>query len=155
MEMECVQPSDNGVIVRLRRGDGRRPAFMEALPPGGPPRDRGNFVQLGGGGRNRSSSFFPDDAQYIGYLSDDERVNIDDDDTLANIVRRRRRELLGIDGDISFSVCLLVVVVVVVLVLVWGGVRPPTALYCSAFAERCERSVAATLYRPGGGFAPP
>jgi 60 kDa SS-A/Ro ribonucleoprotein len=26
-----------------------------------------------------------------------------------------------------------------------GGVRPPTTLYCSAFAERCERSVAATL----------
>ena len=26
-----------------------------------------------------------------------------------------------------------------------GGVRPPTTLYCSALAERCERSVAATL----------
>ena len=121
--MECVP---NGVIVR--RGDGRRrPAFMEALPPGGPPRD--HFVRLGGGRNRSSSSLFPDDAQYIGYLSDDERVNIDDnDDTLANIVRRRRRELLGTDGDISFSGCLLfvvVVVVVVVLVVVWGGVRPP------------------------------
>ena len=110
--MECVP---NGVIVR--RGDGRRrPAFMEALPPGGPPRD--HFVRLG---NRSSSSLFPDDAQYIGYLSDD-----DNDDTLANIVRRRRRELLGTDGDISFSVCLLfVVLVVVVLVVVWGGVRPP------------------------------
>ena len=26
-----------------------------------------------------------------------------------------------------------------------GGVRPPTAVSCSAFAERCEQSVAATL----------
>jgi hypothetical protein len=34
-----------------------------------------------------------------------------------------------------------------------GGVRPPTPLYCSAKAERCERSVAATFDRPGG--APP
>jgi len=52
-------------------------------------------------------------------------VNIDDT-PLANIVRRRRRELLGTDGDISFSGCLLfVVVVVVVVVVVWGGVRPP------------------------------
>jgi hypothetical protein len=66
---------------------------------------------------------FPDDAQYIGYLYID-----DNDDTLANIVRRRRRELLGTDGDISFSGCLLFVVVLVVVVLVvWGGVRPPTA----------------------------
>jgi hypothetical protein len=127
-----------------------------------------------GGGRNRSSSsLFPDDAQYIGYLSDDERVNIDDnDDTLANIVRRRRRELLGTDGDISFSGCLLFVVVVVLLVVVWGGsvprgFRPPTAGYCSAKAERCDlvrlspndaseasqRSVATTFYEPMG--APP
>jgi hypothetical protein len=35
--------------------------------------------------------------------------------------------------------------------VVWGGVRPPTALYCSAKAERCERSVAATLDSAGGG----
>ncbi len=107
--MECVP---NGVIVR--RGDGRRrPAFMEALPPGGPPRD--HFVRLG---NRSSSSLFPDDAQYIGYLSDD-------DTPLANIVRRRRRELLGTDGDISFSVCLLFVVLVVVVVVVVWGFRPP------------------------------
>jgi hypothetical protein len=122
--MECVP---NGVIVR--RGDGRRrPAFMEALPPGGPPRD--HFVRLVEGGaqmRNRSSSssssssLFPDDAQYIGYLSDDERVNIDD--TVANIARRRRRQLLGTDGDISFSVCLLFVVLVVLVLVLVGG--PP------------------------------
>jgi hypothetical protein len=37
----------------------------------------------------------------------------------------------------------------IAMVFFRGGVRPPTTLYCSAKAERCERSVAATLDRPG------
>ena len=145
MEMECVPPSNNGVIVRLmrRRGDGRRPAFMESLPPGGPPRDRdrGHFVQLlGGGGRNRSSSLFPDNSQYIGYLSDDERVNdVDAADAGAGAgaggdFRRRRRELLRLDSDVSFtgSVCLFVIVSFVIALFVFlvaaspWGVSPPS-----------------------------
>ena len=138
--MECVP---NGVIVR--RGDGRRPAFMEALPPGGPPRD--HFVRLvvEGGGRNRSqssssssssSSLFPDDAQYIGYLSDDERVNdVDAADAGAGVdFRRRRRELLRLDSDVSFtgSVCLFVIVSFVIALFVFlvaaspWGVSPPS-----------------------------
>jgi len=39
-----------------------------------------------------------------------------------------------------------------------GGVRPPTPPYCSAKAERCERSVATSFDKPTGaapGVAPP
>ena len=132
--MECVP---NGVIVR--RGDGRRrPAFMEALPPGGPPRD--HFVRLGNrpssSSSSSSSSLFPDDAQYIGYLSDDERVNdVDAADAGAGVdFRRRRRELLRLDSDVSFtgSVCLFVIVSFVIALFVFlvaaspWGVSPPS-----------------------------
>jgi len=131
--MECVP---NGVIVR--RGDGRRPAFMEALPPGGPPRD--HFVRLGNRSQSSSSSLssslFPDDAQYIGYLSDDERVNdVDAADAGAGVdFRRRRRELLRLDSDVSFtgSVCLFVIVSFVIALFVFlvaaspWGVSPPS-----------------------------
>ncbi len=39
----------------------------------------------------------------------------------------------------------------IAMVFFRGGLRPPTALYCSAKAERCERSVAATLDIGVGG----
>jgi hypothetical protein len=76
----------------------------------------------------RSSSFpFNDDAGYIGYLSDDDTGSGggSGDEGIMNMVTRRRRELLGIDGDISFSTCCLLVVMVMMmaLVVVWGGFR--------------------------------
>jgi hypothetical protein len=80
----------------------------------------------------RSSSFpFNDDAGYIGYLSDDDTGSGggsgggSGDEGIMNMVTRRRRELLGIDGDISFSTCCLLVVMVMMmaLVVVWGVFR--------------------------------
>ncbi len=35
-----------------------------------------------------------------------------------------------------------------------AGVPPPNCGYCSANAERCERSVATTFYRLEGGSTP-
>jgi hypothetical protein len=86
-----------------------------------------------GGGRLA----FKDDASYIGYLTDDESGSGSDSDggsSMEMVYRRRRDELLGNNGgfDLSFSVCLFVIVALVVLV--WGGLRPPTALYCSGVA---------------------
>jgi hypothetical protein len=79
---------------------------------------------------------FPDDAQYIGYLSDDERVNdVDAADAGAGVdFRRRRRELLRLDSDVSFtgSVCLFVIVSFVIALFVFlvaaspWGVSPPS-----------------------------
>ena len=85
-----------------------RPAFMEPLPRFKPAKERSSFPGL-----------FKDDAGYIGYLSDDECcVN-----EMNKVVNRRRRELLGTDGDMSFSGCLLLFIIIVGLVI-WG-VRPP------------------------------
>jgi hypothetical protein len=79
---------------------------------------------------------FPDNSQYIGYLSDDERVNdVDADDAGAGgDFRRRRRELLRLDSDVSFtgSVCLFVIVSFVIALFVFlvaaspWGVSPPS-----------------------------
>lgn len=89
-----------------------RPGFMEPLG--------GGYVS--DGDRRRSWSFpIQDDAGYIGYLSDDESGG-GGEGLISMMVTRRRRELLGIDGDISFSMCCLLVVMVA-LVLVWGGLR--------------------------------
>ena len=138
-----VPPPNGGNYVRL----------VEGGPPGVPPPNGGNYVRLVEGGspgvpppnggygvrvrcdgalrmtKKRSSSFpLKDDAGYIGYLShDDESGGSDEsvDEGLMNMVTRRRRELLGIDGDISFSACCLLVVIVLMmgLVVVWGGSR--------------------------------
>jgi hypothetical protein len=94
----------------------RRPGFMEPLGCG----------YVGDGGRRRSRSFpIQDDAGYIGYLSDDGESVGSGDEGLMNMVSRRRRELLGIDCDVSFSACCLLVVIVLMmgLVVVWGGSR--------------------------------
>lgn len=94
----------------------RRPGFMEPLG--------GGYVS--DGERRRSRSFpIQDDAGYIGYLSDDESDSGGQGIMSMMMVTRRRRELLGIDGDISFSMCCLLVVMVmmVALVMVWGGLR--------------------------------
>ena len=94
----------------------RRPGFMEPLGCG----------YVGDGGRRRSRSFpIQDDAGYIGYLSDDGGSVGSGDEGLMRMVSRRRCELLGIDGDISFSACCLLVVIVLMmgLVVVWGGSR--------------------------------
>jgi hypothetical protein len=101
----------------------RRPAFMEPL--GVPPPNGGYGVGVRGDGSLRMmrtwSSSFPikDDAGYIGYLSDDDTGSGGgsggDEGIISstrNMVRRRRHELLGIDGDISFSMCCLLVVIV-------------------------------------------
>ena len=92
-----------------RRGGGgikkrSRPAFMEPLP---------SFIS--------SSASFPDDAGYIGYLTDDESGG-----GVMNIVERRRRELVG--SDVSFSACMLMMIIVACgLLMLWRGFRPPTA----------------------------
>ena len=112
-----------------------RPAFMEPLPPGGPPPNGGNYVRLVGDGgsvvggrggvgdgrggvgdgrgavrmRRSSSSSFPikDDAGYIGYLSDDESGG-DASDVMMKVLSRRRRELMG--SDMSFSGCMFMMI---------------------------------------------
>ena len=125
-----------------------RPGFMEGVPPP----NGGNYVRLVEGGsppnggygvrvrcdggalrmmRKSPSSFpFKHDAGYIGYLSDDDTGSGggSGDEGISrsmSMVSRRRRELLGIDGDISFSTCCLLVVMVMMmaLVAVWGGFR--------------------------------
>ena len=117
----------------------RRPAFMEGAPPNGenyvrlvegvPPPNGGYGVGVRGDDgslrmiRTRSSSFpIKDDAGYIGYLSDDDTGSGGgsggDEGIISstrNLVRRQRRELLGIDGDISFSMCCLLVVIVLMM----------------------------------------
>lgn len=96
-----------------------RPAFMEPL--GVPPTNSGYGVGVRGDGalrmmRKRSSSFpIKDDAGYIGYLSDDDESGGSGDEGIMGMVRRQRRELLGIDGDISFSMCCLLVVIVLMM----------------------------------------
>jgi hypothetical protein len=87
-----------------------------------------------GRGRGRGGRLaFKDDAGYIGYLTDDESGS-GSSSSMEMVYRRRRDELLGRDGgfDLSFSVCLLVITAFVVLVF-WG-LRPPTAPYCSGVA---------------------
>jgi hypothetical protein len=63
--------------------------------------------------RRLSLSFPSDDAGYIGYLSDQE------DDDVADVVHRRRRQLLG--PDISFT--LSVLFLLLICWLFWEGVR--------------------------------
>jgi hypothetical protein len=77
---------------------------------------------------------FKDDAGYIGYLTDSDSGSESGGSSMEMVYRRRRDELLGNNGgfDLSFSVCLFVIVALVVLV--WGGLRPPTAPYCSGVA---------------------
>ena len=157
--MRGVPPRDDGSQLVGRRAGvsgGRRPAFMEGLPPryggsyarlaGVPPPNDGSYARLAGGvgeddswgmRRRRSSSSSPkssfpikDDAGYIGYLSDDES-----DDRDSNVmIRRRRRELLGSDADVSFSNCMLMMITVCGLLMLFlfavspWGVPPPRRL---------------------------
>lgn len=132
-----------------------RPAFMEPLPPGGPPPNGGNYVRLVGGvgsvvggrggvgdGRgavrirrssSSSSSSFPikDDAGYIGYLSDDESGG-DASDVMMKVLSRRRRELMG--SDMSFSGCMFMMIAACGLLMLFlfaaspWGVPPPRRL---------------------------
>jgi hypothetical protein len=78
----------------------------------------------------QSSFSIKDDAGYIGYLSDDES-----DDRDSNVmIRRRRRELLGSDADVSFSNCMLMMITVCGLLMLFlfavspWGVPPPRRL---------------------------
>lgn len=105
------------------------------LVEGGPPPPNGRYgVRVRCDGalrmmRKRPSSFpLKDDAGYIGYLSDNDESGGSGgsgDEGLMTMVSRRRRELLGIDGDISFSACCLLVVIVLMtaMVVVWWGFR--------------------------------
>jgi hypothetical protein len=131
VDMRGVPSRDDGVqLVGGRVGGGGayrwnrvRPAFMEPL--GVPPPNGGYGVGVRGDDgslrmmRKRSSSFpIKDDAGYIGYLSDDDTGSGGDEGIISstrNMVRRQRRELLGIDGDISFSMCCLLVVIVLMM----------------------------------------
>ena len=120
-----------------------RPAFIEGgvVPPGVPPPNGGYDGGGGGGGgggalrmRRRSSSFpLKEDAGYIGYLSGGDAVGSDEEDgVVANIVHRRRRELLG--SDVSFSGCLFLIVTLCGLLMLFlfavspWGVPPPRRL---------------------------
>ena len=114
--MEGVPPPNGGNYVRL----------VEGVPRGVPPHNGGYGVGVRGDGalrmmRKRSSSFpIKDDAGYIGYLSDDDESGSGSgsgsgDEGIMGMVRRQRRELLGIDGDISFSMCCLLVVIVLMM----------------------------------------
>ena len=150
--MRGVPPPYDGSYARLAGG---RPAFMEGVPPpyggsyarlaggvvgvGGPPPYGGSGPRLTGGvvRRSRSQSSFPikDDAGYIGYLSDDESGGNRDRDRDSNVViRRRRRELLGSDADVSFSNCMLMMITVGGLLMLFlfavspWGVPPPRRL---------------------------
>jgi hypothetical protein len=119
---------------------------MEGLPPRygggcGSKRVPANEVMVSeeedswGMRRRRSSSpqssfSIKDDAGYIGYLSDDES-----DDRDSNVmIRRRRRELLGSDADVSFSNCMLMMITVCGLLMLFlfavspWGVPPPRRL---------------------------
>ena len=134
---------------------GSRPVFMEPEPlgvlPGVPPSrdgyERGELVSgsgsgSGGGGPSRMmkmcrSSSFPikDDAEYIGYLSDDQSVEeggSGDEGGMMSVVRYRRRELLG--TDISLSDCMLMMITIGCLLMLFlfavspWGVPPPRRL---------------------------
>lgn len=122
---------------------GTRPLFIEPLgvPQGVPPPNGGKGLPSPNDGglqlmrRSRSSSFpLKDDAEYIGYLSDDESVGGSGDEGggVMSIVERRRCELLG--SDISFSGCLLLMITVGGLLLLFmfavspWGVPPPRRL---------------------------
>jgi hypothetical protein len=101
-----ITMEQQGVIKKCTR-----PAFMEPLP---------SFKSSSAEKRIMKRSSFPlkDDAGYIGYLSDDDEGSV-----MNEVVNRRRRELLGTDGDMSFSGCLLLFIIVVGLVI-WGVGRP-------------------------------
>ena len=129
-----VPPPNSGNYVRLVEGvpppnGGNYIRLVEGVPPGVPPPNSGYGVGVRGDGalrmmRKRSSSFpIKDDAGYIGYLSDDDESGGSGDEGIIGMVSRQRRELLGIDGDISFSMCCLLVVIVLMmaLVVVWWG----------------------------------
>ena len=152
-----------GIKKRSWFGGGRsrvRPAFMEPLLEGRNIMDRKltadyyahdwrmDAMSGGGGGSDvglrmrRSSSSSPpsfplkDDAGYIGYITDDESGSGDEGQGggVMNIVRRRRRELLRADADISFSGCLFMMITAVGLLFLFlfavspWGVPPPRRL---------------------------
>ncbi len=104
-------------------------------------------AMMGGGSdvglrMRRSSSSSPpsfplkDDAGYIGYITDDESGSGDEGEGggVMNIMRRRRRELLRTDADVSFSGCLLMMITAVGLLFLFlfavspWGVPPPRRL---------------------------
>ena len=153
-----------GIKKRSWFGGGRsrvRPAFMEPLLEGSNIMDRKltadyyahdwRMDAMSGGGsgglrmrRSSSSSSSPpppsfplkDDAGYIGYITDDESGSGDEGQGggVMNIMRRRRRELLRTDADISFSGCLLMMIIAVGLLFLFlfavspWGVPPPRRL---------------------------
>jgi hypothetical protein len=105
-----------------------------------------NYKKDGGGLRMRRSSLssprssfpFKDDAGYIGYLTDDEsasdRSGHEEGGHVMNIVRRRRREMLRTDADVSFSGCLFMMITACGLLMLFlfavspWGVPPPRRL---------------------------
>jgi hypothetical protein len=103
-----------------------------------PPYDDGAGAGAGAGLRlrKRRSSSFPikDDAGYIGYLTDDESASGSDDQKDMRWVSRCRRELLAIDGDMSFSFCILIFITSGCLLLLFlfaaspWGVPPPVVM---------------------------
>jgi hypothetical protein len=86
---------------------------------------RGVSGGVGGGGNiiRRRSSSFRGDVGYIGYLTNDDSSSSVDD-----IIQQRRRELLNTDGDVSFSMCvmLFILIMAIVCVVLWVF-HPPTA----------------------------
>ena len=146
-----VPPRDDGAqLVGGRAGGGRRPAFMEGLPPRygggcGSKRVLSNEVMVSDddswGMRKRRSSSSPqssfsikDDAGYIGYLTDDDESGSGDEGEgdVRSVVDRRRRELMG--SDISFSSCMFMMITVCGLLMLFlfaaspWGVPPPRRL---------------------------
>lgn len=81
-------------------------------------------VEGGGDIIRRRSSSFRGDVGYIGYLTNDDSSSSVDD-----IIQQRRRELLNTDdGDVSFSMCvmLFILIMAIVCVVLWVF-HPPTA----------------------------
>lgn len=115
---------------RRSRLFGYRPSFMEPLPQGGP---QGVPPSHDGGAGVRRRSYFQDNAEYIGYLTDDESGSGDEGNHNGlNLICRRRRELLG--NDMSFSNCLTLFMTIGGLLLLFifavspWGVPPPRRL---------------------------
>ena len=92
-------------------------------------------VTMTAAGDRRGRLAFKDDAGYIGYLTDSESESgSGSSSSMEMVYRRRRDELLGRGGGFELSFSVSLVVIVALVVLVWWGLRPPTAPYCSGIA---------------------
>ena len=144
--MRFSDPGAGGFGIKKRSwfgagGGGRRPAFMEGLPPpyggsyarltsgvvsGGVPPPYGGSKRVpasedmvsgveGGGEelmrRRRRSSSFPIKDD-AGYIGYLSDDESGGGDRDSTVVSRRRRELLGSDADVSFSNCMLMMITV-------------------------------------------